>query len=948
MSGFGERSGPAFGRTPHFGRAISAELSAVRAAPASEIELVDGRRVSREGGFRYVFAAASAVRGLQDGVDAALVFPDARRLDVRVVSVEGQQIRLSSKEDLGHTIARAQLQADAGFLLQKLSERLASIDAGHRLGQLLLGRTAPRGEPAETQDSSLNSEQLTAMQSALGRELTVIWGPPGTGKTRTIGAIAAHAHAQGERVLLVSHTNVALDGAVLSVAAHPLFSSRAGVLLRAGVPRMLELAERRELLASTLVEDAIEGLRERRDSAEQELAPLRESVRDFETVRVLADWHGRLHRERRAVERRLEQELPRAMALAADHRRRANEAGDDKGRRWYGEKASDTEREARVIRREIQSQLLELLEVPRIYGLVPASHAEEVEALLSRVDDAGVGAARLLAEHASEGAREQANAQRRVHALEAVVASVNEEIRRAEEDVLSDASIVAATLTAAFARGAITRQRFDLIIVDEASIAGFPALWAAAALGTRMVVVGDYQQLSPICRSDEPAAIKWLARDVFEIAGWRAASESGAPPAFLIQLLEQQRMAPQIARIPNLLAYRGRLRDGARTGSDLLSDFGSSQLIEQGAVEVVDISSVHPWAANPADAFRASRANPISAATSLLLAERSLSPSRKPHLAGDDARVLIVSPYRAQAELLERMIIAKGMGGEIVAGTVHAFQGSEAPVVILDLTIAPPHHRAAIFAPDFNDAMLRLLNVGVSRAMRRLLIVTTAAWTKSQAGKGTPLKKLMEHLDRSVRPRNARVIWKNAAAAGCEGWLEDATQEVGDAIDAAADRVVVFSPALSRSVAASFAPRIVAAVGRGTTVLVVTTPDRELDRPTPEAVSLLQSAGAVVMRKRALNESLVLVDERCAFLTSNGPLAPGGPGPTAMVTERRSVREMASLLHLDKLVEDLDRDGRRCGRCGSELELSEGSNQMRARYWRCPRCAPEARESYRR
>lgn len=488
---FGGRPGIRFEGTPRFGRAIHAELAAVRAAPASDIELVDGRRVSRDGAFQYVFAAANAVRGLQDGVDASVVLPGDEAVDVRVVSVEGQQIRLSSKQDLGHTIVKARLQADAGFLLQKLWDRLLALDGNHRLGKILLGQATPKGEPTETTDSSLNPEQLAALRNALGRELTVIWGPPGTGKTRTIGAIAAHAFAQGERVLLVSHTNVALDGAVLSVAAHPGSPSRAGALLRAGVPRMPELAGRRELLASTLVEDAIEGLRERRDAAEKELGPLRDSLRGVETVRVLADWHESLRRERRAVERRLEQELPNAMTLAGGHRRRANEATDEKGRQWYGEKASQAEREARVIRREIQSHLLELLEVPRIYDLVQASHAEEAEELLARVDDAGVGAARLLASRSSMRADEQTSAQTRVRELEAVMTQVGEEIRGAEEAVLSDASIVAATLTAAFARGAITRQRFGLVIVDEASIASFPALWAVAALGTRMVVVGD-------------------------------------------------------------------------------------------------------------------------------------------------------------------------------------------------------------------------------------------------------------------------------------------------------------------------------------------------------------------------------------------------------------------------------------------------------------------------
>jgi superfamily II DNA or RNA helicase len=66
---------------------------------------------------------------------------------------------------------------------------------------------------------ALNVSQMLALESALGRNLTVIWGPPGTGKTHTIGTIAQYLHDFSRSVLIVSHTNTAVDQAIRHIAS---------------------------------------------------------------------------------------------------------------------------------------------------------------------------------------------------------------------------------------------------------------------------------------------------------------------------------------------------------------------------------------------------------------------------------------------------------------------------------------------------------------------------------------------------------------------------------------------------------------------------------------------------------------------------------------------------------------------------------------------------------
>jgi superfamily I DNA and/or RNA helicase len=62
----------------------------------------------------------------------------------------------------------------------------------------------------------LNTSQKEAIERALNQKVTFFWGPPGTGKTKTMGALAASLIQGGKRVLLTALSNMALDQLLLS------------------------------------------------------------------------------------------------------------------------------------------------------------------------------------------------------------------------------------------------------------------------------------------------------------------------------------------------------------------------------------------------------------------------------------------------------------------------------------------------------------------------------------------------------------------------------------------------------------------------------------------------------------------------------------------------------------------------------------------------------------
>ncbi len=68
-------------------------------------------------------------------------------------------------------------------------------------------------EPALARD--LNAAQRRAVEIALSRrEISLVWGPPGTGKTQAIAAMCQSAARAGLRVLVASQSNVAVDNVI--------------------------------------------------------------------------------------------------------------------------------------------------------------------------------------------------------------------------------------------------------------------------------------------------------------------------------------------------------------------------------------------------------------------------------------------------------------------------------------------------------------------------------------------------------------------------------------------------------------------------------------------------------------------------------------------------------------------------------------------------------------
>ncbi len=255
-----------------FNAALADEIAYLLHEGGRPLQAVDGVLMHRsEAGFLYVFE-----------LEAEAFFPDGTPVRVRcsgretrgeVVAVRGVELTLALWESLGDYVERAEIFNEPWFLLAALQERLK--EATER--NLLLAQAVLAPVPARARcflpPSAAGAAQEEALRMAAERPVTFLWGPPGTGKTEVLARLAGQFYERGWRVLIVSHANVAVDGAVLRAAAQIGEAAPPGTVVRCGWARLPAL-QKSGLLASNLAAARRPDLRERRRELEAALNAL--------------------------------------------------------------------------------------------------------------------------------------------------------------------------------------------------------------------------------------------------------------------------------------------------------------------------------------------------------------------------------------------------------------------------------------------------------------------------------------------------------------------------------------------------------------------------------------------------------------------------------------------------------------------------------------------------
>lgn len=200
-----------------FLRGLDLEIDALReGVQDSLLRLGPGRKA----GELYAFPCLRGWERLVPGQSATLVRPDGFRTPVTIEAVGEEQVTLRS--DAAPDLARVDygLEVVPWFLYERMQQELRDLlqpDTPYSLemalrtfGKLPLEALDPAGDVAPGGD--LDQAQARAVRAGLERQLSFLWGPPGTGKTTTLATLLAETLRRGRRVLVVSNTNTALEG----------------------------------------------------------------------------------------------------------------------------------------------------------------------------------------------------------------------------------------------------------------------------------------------------------------------------------------------------------------------------------------------------------------------------------------------------------------------------------------------------------------------------------------------------------------------------------------------------------------------------------------------------------------------------------------------------------------------------------------------------------------
>jgi chromosomal replication initiation ATPase DnaA len=171
-------------------------------------------------------------------------------ITAHIVSVEPNEVVLALNKNFGPFISQAIIQIAPWFVLEQLKTRLKEVSQNKLQGfnvqnaLKLFGFVKPKlikaiaNQNFNETKKNLNPRQKDALSKALSQEITFIWGPPGTGKTRTIAAIIEKFVEMNKVVLLTAHTNTAIDEALLKLVE--ILSNKklieAGKIIRYGIP----------------------------------------------------------------------------------------------------------------------------------------------------------------------------------------------------------------------------------------------------------------------------------------------------------------------------------------------------------------------------------------------------------------------------------------------------------------------------------------------------------------------------------------------------------------------------------------------------------------------------------------------------------------------------------------------------------------------------------------
>ncbi|EMQ97903.1 TM0106 family RecB-like putative nuclease [Paeniglutamicibacter gangotriensis] len=325
-------------------------------------------------------------------------------------------------------------------------------------------------------------------------------------------------------------------------------------------------------------------------------------------------------------------------------------------------------------------------------GVVAQSHAVVDNVLAKAITGAGV--------HPEQVAKKPRAGDKTVVPWSGTTDNAIEELLDSEEGALIGGT--AWTMTGK----RIPEGSLDLLVIDEAGQYSLANTLAVSRAATRLLLLGDPQQLPQVTQGSHPQPVDESA------LGWLSAGHPTLPEELGYFLADSWRMHPELCAKVSALSYSSKLHSAAAAATRSLSEVTAgvaTVMVEHHGNTTASLEEAHEII--------------TQARTHIGLSwVGGEGQDPRPLLAQD---ILVVAAYNAQVNLLRTELDAAGLE-DVKVGTVDKFQGQEAPVVIVSMACSSADDAAR--GIDFLLNRNRI-NVAVSRGQWRAVIVRSPALT---------------------------------------------------------------------------------------------------------------------------------------------------------------------------------------------------------------------------
>jgi len=611
-----------------------------------------------------------------------------------------------SKQELKESLERVIRNAESAIRIfrQKEKERVNPVD--------FKDKTSLSGK------FKLDESQINVVRHILGlkdNQILIIVGPPGTGKTEVIAKSAYELVKRGEKVLITSHTNIAVDNALEKLADKEDIE-----IVRVGRPEKISDKLKKVMLSKVRYERAPKDLVDKIKELEQEIRILREKLRELKDLReeLRETEKSKIHEIAQKIEKVISGESKEILKYLMEIIKIDIELNEIKKR------IDDI---GKILPPYLRNRLRGLA---WYYGgnitLVGSSPIEveyfklwceyfklkynKEEIYLKYLKDRGFKVTKktiegMIKDEIKEKTKELIGKKKELKRL----------IELAERSTLKRANVVGSTIIRSHL-GTLFNITFDTVIIDECSQISIPLGLMGLIKGRKWVIIGDHLQLLPIFRNIRSDNINLHKK----ISIFSYLIEKFGKDAYLGV---HYRSLPDIIEFSKESIYKE-----AGINIEISKDSGKTCEKLEKLLSLVSFLKYPVVFMDVAGTCKAGEGRSIYNEEEIKVIQEIVNTLKDLGLEGE--RIGIITPYVAQAKKLREVI----KDSNIEINTVDSFQGREKDIIIFSVTGTDKNR--INFASNQNR-----LNVALTRAKCRLIVVGNVNAIKRT---GTKLEEFLE------------------------------------------------------------------------------------------------------------------------------------------------------------------------------------------------------------